>query len=533
MDDSRTDSAVPSDTDVPPCGDDPRGGILRWPLRGLSLTAMLLSGFLAWISLTHDVALAGCGGVAFFDCDTVLGSRWATWFGLPVSLPAVAVYAGILTGSILIGPRRSPVRRARAWQALILLGVLAAGAGLWFAGLSFFGGEPWCPLCLVIHACGLAVAGLVLVGGPISRSHAEQHWFDALGTAAGFRQAVPRVAIAPTAAAKLGLAGLVGVAALALGQWLIPPPPSHRIVEPAEVALAGTERTAFSPDLSLPTKTPSEEASDPAHVDGAPAPPPDDALGSAANDIAESGATPFDGGAASAVGPEPAGPGEPVEEPSPDAVIAPADPPSPDQLPPYQQIRVLNGKVTLNTDQYPVLGHPGAEHVVVDLFDYTCKDCRELHRQLAGARQRYGHRLAVMLAPVPMNTACNDFIDHDHPDHHLACHYAKLALAVWFLKPEKFQEFHDWLLEPDELPDWQQAVDHAAELVGGKDVLAPAFTGEEVQQKVRGATRLYRWSGGGRIPRLLIGSGVLVGGTRSTDGLCRILEGRLAIRPVK
>jgi uncharacterized membrane protein/protein-disulfide isomerase len=503
--------------------------VLRWTLRGLSFVALLVSGLLAWTSLSPDAALAGCGG-AGSDCDAVLTSRWATWFGLPVSVPAVAVYAGILAASILIDPRFSPLLRERAWQALILLAVPAAGAGLWFTGLLVFQSDAICPYCLGVHACGLVVAGLVLAGGPIGGSHAEQRWIHVLSTTAGARQAPAKVAVSARTAAELGLIGLVGVAVLVVGQSLTTPPASHRIEEAPEVALEGPPDEPFSfPDVEVPK----EESGNPGNGGTPPAMPPEDPTAPGPDELVEPEASPPSGVPPSTGEVEPVGVGNPVEEPSPGADVDPVEPTPPEERPSRQEILVLNDKVRLDTDRYPVLGHPGAEHVVVDLFDYTCKHCRKLHHQLTEARQRYGDRMAVMAVPVPMNTACNDFVTSNHPDHRLACHYAKLALAVWRLDRGKFEELHEWLLGSDALPAWQESVDHAAELVGGKDVLATEFTGEEVRRMVRNNTLLYRWSGAGQIPKVLIGSAVLVGETRTTDELCNILESRLGIRPVQ
>jgi len=534
MSDPKPGAPVQDNADPHPLGKGRKGAVLRWTLRGLSLTALLISGYLAGISLSQDVATAGCGGVGFFDCESVLGSRWATWFGLPVGVPAVAVYAGILAAAILIDPRFSPVLRERAWQALILLAVPAAGAGLWFTGLLIFQSDATCPYCLGVHACGLVVAGLVLAGGPIGAAHAERQWVHALGATAGARQAPAQVAVSARTALELGLVGVVGVAVLVLGQWLAPPPQNYRIEEPPEVALEGPPDEPFSfPDVSDVLKVPEEGSDNPGDGGTSPALPPEEPAAIGPNDLVEPEAPPPGGNHASTGGVSPVGAGNPVEEPSPGSGADPVEPTPPEERPPRQEILVLNDKVRLDTSRYPVLGHPGAEHVVVDLFDYTCKHCRKLHHQLTEARQRYGDRMAVMVAPVPMNTACNDFVTGNHPDHRLACHYAKLALAVWRLAPGKFEEFHEWLLGSDALPAWEESVDHAAELVGGKNVLATQFTGEEVSRMIRNNTLLYRWSGAGQIPKLLIGSAVLVGETRTTHELCSVLESRLGIRPVQ
>src|SRR5215207_308059 len=96
-----------------------------WALRILAVVALSCAAYLAWAS-TAGRAPAGCGEVG--DCETVLATRWSAWFGLPVSLGAVAVYAGIFAASITASPRWPVVRRRRSWAALTALAVLAGGS---------------------------------------------------------------------------------------------------------------------------------------------------------------------------------------------------------------------------------------------------------------------------------------------------------------------------------------------------------------------------------------------------------------------
>ncbi len=218
--------------------------------------------------------------------------------------------------------------------------------------------------------------------------------------------------------------------------------------------------------------------------------------------------------------------------PSPSAATPPPGPAAATARPPRQLIPVLGDRIRLDTGEQPVLGHPGAEFVVVELFDYTCGRCRDLHRQLAAARTRYGSRLAVMVLPTPLSSECNSFVTDTDPEHRLACHYARLAMAVWRLDRTKFEAFHDWLLRPEGLPEWQSAVTRAAELVGGRELLAAEFTGDPVRRALSSNAFLYRWSGGEALPKLLVGNGVLASGTRSADELSAELETRLGIAPV-
>ena len=64
-------------------------------LRGLCLAALLISGYLAWSAIQLRPVI-GCGGSDLIDCDHVLNSHWSKIFGLPVSIPAVGLYATLL-----------------------------------------------------------------------------------------------------------------------------------------------------------------------------------------------------------------------------------------------------------------------------------------------------------------------------------------------------------------------------------------------------------------------------------------------------
>ena len=72
-----------------------RAGVLM-TVRLLFVAAMGISAYLAWLSLTGGQAV-GCGPDS--GCDQVLHSRWAYWFGLPVSMLALGIYSLILGAS--------------------------------------------------------------------------------------------------------------------------------------------------------------------------------------------------------------------------------------------------------------------------------------------------------------------------------------------------------------------------------------------------------------------------------------------------
>ena len=163
--------------------------------------AMLVSVYLAWLSLTGGKAV-GCGPDS--GCDKVLQSRWAYWFGAPVSLCALAVYSLILGASFRLTKKTPPEVQRKAWAWLVSCALLVAGAALWFTGLQIFGVKAICAYCLAAHASGFAAAILLLVNAPF-KSAPGRPWDSEKQV-----YVTPRLARKAALVAVAGLAGLVG-----------------------------------------------------------------------------------------------------------------------------------------------------------------------------------------------------------------------------------------------------------------------------------------------------------------------------------
>src|SRR6185295_8148713 len=117
--------------------------------RLLLLAAIGTSCYLAWISFTGRGAV-GCGPSS--GCQEVLHGRWAYWFGAPVSLFALAVYAMMLAATIRLGRKVPPRLQRQAWCVLIPGAVMVLGAGAWFVALQLLVIKKICPYCLAAHA---------------------------------------------------------------------------------------------------------------------------------------------------------------------------------------------------------------------------------------------------------------------------------------------------------------------------------------------------------------------------------------------
>jgi uncharacterized membrane protein/protein-disulfide isomerase len=426
-----------------------------WLARVTALVAAAIGGYLLWASLAAAGHVAGCGDDGGPDCGSVLLSRWSSWIGLPVGLPAVGAYMAMFGLLFCIEPGRSARTQRDAWGILVPLATLAAGAAVWFIALQLLALKSFCPYCMAIHACGLALAMFVFWFAPI-------HWRSA--------RALDSDPIARTlgGGVVLILVGFVGVGGLIGGQIAIAPPSrKHEIIA---IPVSEGPKLGAKPSESM-------------------------------------GCT---GAAGASAGPTPESASRPVDDPW-------AKPG------PHRRIALAGGRATVDVNEVPILGDPGAKNVVVELFDYTCPECRSLHHRMREARERYGDRLAVALLPTPRNASCNKYVLVTKPPHELACEYARLALAVWNVRPVAFAEYHNWLMDPPDPPSLADARRQATELIG-RDALENALGSERIDRQIEDDARIYHATGQNAIPTLLVKDFVLIGSPSTTDKLCEALE---------
>src|SRR5262245_31830634 len=110
--------------------------------RVLLLVALAISAYLAWVSLAHGT-VAGCGPDS--GCDKVLQSRWARWFGIPVSLLALLVDGLVVGWSFRLKARAASELQRQAWNWIVPGAWLIAGAAVWFVGIQAFVLRAFCP----------------------------------------------------------------------------------------------------------------------------------------------------------------------------------------------------------------------------------------------------------------------------------------------------------------------------------------------------------------------------------------------------
>jgi protein-disulfide isomerase len=176
----------------------------------------------------------------------------------------------------------------------------------------------------------------------------------------------------------------------------------------------------------------------------------------------------------------------------------------------------------------PVIGNPYAPHRFVEMMDYTCPHCRKLHPFIKAAAKRYGDQLGFVIYHVPLSRKCNPLVKIDQPGHRNACDYAKLAYGVWKLAPEKFAEYHDWLLTGERAPALYAAKRKAMDLVGDAILLDKSIATESNRRVGESATELEHLKLG--LPVLIFENGVVKGLPGSEQEWFQMLEERVGLK---
>lgn len=496
----------------------------------LSATALGISGYLTYVAFTSSKVL-GCGG-GTFDCEHVLNSKWSTLLGVPVAAWASSLYLSVLATLIVaarpaMSTSPSPMRTA-AWSIVTAAGVSAGLAALWFTGLQVFVLKHLCPWCLGAHSCGLLLCIATLTMSPLA---GRLKWLCA-------------------AAGALGAATLIAtqIATPAPPTYIIEqfPTPSIETSNGAEVfeepemfdaptggddvlAAPGSDEDVFlAPDVEAASEQPATEA--------APAVAPADASEPvSAAELQRWGAqlsllfqpallltaqvgseTPAGSAAPAAQAAQQNTPAAGQGAASQDAAAAASN----DRL-----VQVASANVKLKAHQWPIIGSPNAKHIFVELFDYTCPHCRATQQTIRGARERYKDDLAIIVLAVPLSRACNDTVTSEHPSHRESCELAKYAIAVWRVAPDKFQEYHEWLMSAEPVPSAAIAKAKAAQLVGSAE-LEKELAQPNASRYISKHVEIYRKMGAGPIPKLVFANTVLTGEIRSVQQLCDVIEGQ-------
>ncbi len=199
-------------------------------------------------------------------------------------------------------------------------------------------------------------------------------------------------------------------------------------------------------------------------------------------------------------------------------------------------VRVHKGTFKLDMRELPRLGSDSASRVFVSLFDYTCPDCRDMHKNLAAAVKHYGSQLAIASLPMPLDGKCNPLVRKTTKKHEKACDFAKLGLAMRRVSNAAFIQFDEWIFEQRETPSLEQAQEKARQIAGAEPLKA-ALADPWVDRTLQIGISLYELNGNitgsQRMPQLVIGDIVNVGPLARPEDLYALLEKNLGVTPLK
>ncbi len=165
-------------------------------------------------------------------------------------------------------------------------------------------------------------------------------------------------------------------------------------------------------------------------------------------------------------------------------------------------INLAKGRTSLNVRHWPAIGNPNAKYVFVEMFDYTCPHCRNTHKAIHGAMDKYGDDLAIICLPVPLDGKCNNRFPINNGKHAEACEVARIAIGVWRCKPSKFQKFHEWMF-PSPVARTAAAARIEGEKLVGKEKLSAELAKPFASQYIASHVKLYQGAGSGAVPKLL------------------------------
>ena len=506
-----------------------------WVLRCLCLTGLGISGYLAWTAFSM-VPVYGCGGGEVIDCGHVLNSKWSKVLGMPVSVPAVGLYASMLAMLSFAGLKTSRSLRQIIWSTMTAGACLAGLAALWFVGLQIFVLSHICPYCLAVHFCGIILAVLMLrnkFSTALQKSIAASCSTAAVAALITIQVMTPEPEVFQVVRYDDAVPANVASVEPAPGESNLFSPPGEVFEAPAEVFEAPGAATEKS--VSVPSPETSDDA---VNADGpdpvtstlllilpprclmlmqlvgqqdAPSDTPADEAKAVVEAKTELTDVAKDPGAAASEKPKSDTEGE---TPKP-AVTAP-------EVPKQRTVTVAGNTVTLNVKQWPLLGKPNAQYIFVEMFDYTCPHCRNTHHAIKGAFEQYGENLAIVALAVPLDPSCNNAATGS--GHAGACELAKISVTVWRVSPENFREFHDWMFESTRTVSSARA---QAEKLVGAERFQKEYASKVPADYVKRHVDLYKKVGQGSVPKLLFPKSTINGEINSKSTLCSTIEREL------
>jgi uncharacterized membrane protein len=463
----------------------------------VSIVALGITGYLGGIALNSS-KIAGCSGGSIFDCNDVINSRWSRWIGIPVSFLAFGMYA-TLFASVIIGSVIQVSDRTRqiAWSLVVVMGLSAGWAAIWFTSLQIFVLKHLCTYCLAAHSCGLVIAGLLLWNRPLG-GHAIK---------------------------SLSIASFFSLGLLVSGQLMFKPV-TYKVIEHQVPAGETIEAETF--EFSVPAGSEGTEKRTSATASNQSLRvaeafdwwqgililmQPERILQSQVSIITvqDQGAKPQSSSKENAT----------TNQSESNTIITTETTPKNRRF-----VLMSGGTLKLDVAQWPLVGRQDAKYVFVEMFDYTCDHCRRTHAAIAAAKAKLDGDVAILTLPIPLNTNCNSAITMTGPRMAEACEISKLAIALWRVDASKFEVFHNYLMTTPNIVTYGEATARANVLVEVEKLKA-VLASDVPRQYIAQHVELYKRVGTGKVPKLLFPGTSIVGEFTSADALVDVIKTQL------
>ena len=128
----------------------------------------------------------------------------------------------------------------------------------------------------------------------------------------------------------------------------------------------------------------------------------------------------------------------------------------------------------------------------------------------------------IVVYHTPIGKECNPAVKRSFASTRNSCKLAKLALRVWMLAPERFEEFHNWLMKSEEPPDYSDAVKEAMRLTGD-ELLGDHRNRGEVDARIARQVRSFARVGTS-LPILLTPGAAIKGLPPSEEKFLEVIE---------
>jgi uncharacterized membrane protein/protein-disulfide isomerase len=488
----------------------------------LAWLAFGVASYLTFTALSQS-AIAGCNLGPHVNCDAVLSSAWSKFLGIPVSFLGLACYASLAALSVLLGLQNATANR---WITTVFIGlsIVAAGASVWFIAVQVFSIGRFCLYCLITDICGIALGVVATVFGMravraqrgLPQARTAQPGLMALRTAMpGAPRGAQGAAVQPTSA-QPWLLPAVGVAipilALLIGGQILFPYQTYGLekgdlkeaIAMDDAKNAGTANTTSDAATHVAMRVPPGSENDEKN-------PSTDPSNNKSGGNSEKSTT--------------------KETKAPDV---PAEPTK------QRLVKMLGGKLTLDTYQHPIIGSPEAPHVVVEMVSYNCPHCRKMSPTVQHALDRYGDQVALLVIIIPFEAECNRLIKDADPSANNpgACATAKLALGVARLNPTAFRDFHEYVMSTKDKPPALGSIQSKAYVLADRTQLRELGKTDELSKQIEKYVnlfdRLQKLNAGNKkfgLPVQIIGDYMMTGEVAKEEDVFKAWEEHLGVKP--